>query len=363
MAAGERRLAYRAALSRLVIAGGLLVLQPVADAQRTLVHSVIAVYVLVALIAQVMIWKQRGGRARAVVSGIVDVLFITFLIHLFGSLSTILVALYILVGVMNALVVDSTVALALSGLASACYLALLVAEYQGWLDYAPGVPTALATGFDGGTALTAGLLLPVMVLATTTIVCRLIAAVREREQQLITFNEQLEELSQRDPLTQLFNRRHLLARIDQELARVRRDHPLTVLMVDLDHFKHLNDEHGHLRGDEALVEVAAVLHEATRETDVTGRFGGDEFLIILPDTTASEAEVVAERLVAGTRKVGEVLDEQRPITASVGLAVATADDSPADLIRRADDGTYAVKAQGGDGFVANVQETSPSAAS
>jgi len=324
---------------------------------------IIAVYVLIALIAQVMIGKQLGGRSRAVVSGIVDILFITFLVHMFGSLTTVLGALYILVGVMNALVVDSTVALALAAMASSCYLVLLLAEYEGWLPYAPGVPVNLASGFDGNTALADGLLLPVMVMATTGIVCRLIAAVRAREQELLTVNVQLEELSQRDPLTQLFNRRYLLSRIDQELARVRRDHPLALLMIDLDHFKHLNDQHGHLRGDEALVRVARVLGEATRETDVTGRFGGDEFLIILPDTTAREAEVVAERLVTGTRKVGQILDKRRPVTASVGLAFATPTDSAADLIKRADEGTYAVKATGGDGFVARAEETSPSAAS
>ncbi len=352
MAEGEPKLAYRAALSRLIIAGGLAVLQPVAQAHKTTAYWVIAIYVVIAAAGQVMIWKNWGGRTRALVWGVIDILFITYLVHLFGSLGSILVALYILVGVMNALVVDTTVSLALACIASVSYLALLFAEYQGWLDYAPGLPVAYTMQFDGGMALTAALLLPVMVLATTIIVGRLIVAVRKHEHELMQVNSQLEVLSQRDPLTQLFNRRHLLVRIDQELARVRRQHPLALLMVDLDHFKHLNDEHGHLRGDEALVRVAGVLEKAIRETDVAGRFGGDEFVIVLPDTNTEEAGVVAQRLVDGVRDVGRVLDANNPITASVGLAFAQANDTPADLIRRADEGTYAVKAKGGNAFVA-----------
>jgi len=338
-------------MSRLIIAVGLIVFQPVAEAQQTNAYWAIGVYIVIAAAGQVMIWKDLGGRSRAVIWGVFDIIFITFLVHLFGSLSTILVSLYILVGVMNALVVDTTVAFVLACLASMSYLGLLVGEYQGWLDYAPGVPVAYATHFDGGMALTAALLLPMMVLATTVIVGRLVEAVRKHESELLVVNAQLEVLSQRDPLTQLYNRRHLLARIDQELARVRRQHPLALLMVDLDKFKHLNDEHGHLRGDEALVRVAKVLEEATRETDVTGRFGGDEFIILLPDTAEADAIVVAERLVAGVRKVGIILDAEQPITASVGLAFARGDDLPAELIRRADEGTYRVKAQGGDAFV------------
>lgn len=355
MATGEPQLAFRAALSRLVIPLGVVALQPIAGGVRTTAYWLIGVYMLIALAGQLMIWKDRGGRTRAVVWGVVDIFFITYLVHLFGSLSTILVSLYILVGVINALVVNATVALSLAGLASASYVVLVFAEYEGWLSYAPGVPVATAARFDNGTALTAALLLPIMVIATTVIVCRLVQAIRKHEGELLDMNAQLEELSQRDPLTQLFNRRHLLARIDQELARVRRRHPLALLMVDLDHFKHLNDEHGHLRGDEALVRVARVLQEATRETDVAGRFGGDEFVIILPDTSAEEAQVVATRLVEGVRRVGEVLDAAHPITASVGLAIASPTDQPSDLIRRADEGTYVIKSKGGDGFITRSQ--------
>src|SRR5690606_19886099 len=112
---------------------------------------------------------------------------------------------------------------------------------------------------------------------------------------LETANAQLELLSQRDPLTDLYNRRHLVERLDQELRHVRRGRDVTFLMIDLDGFKRVNDLHGHLVGDAMLRRVAEAMRETMRETDVVGRWGGDELGVLLPDTALEEAAIAAQR--------------------------------------------------------------------
>jgi diguanylate cyclase (GGDEF)-like protein len=176
--------------------------------------------------------------------------------------------------------------------------------------------------------------------------------VQQHEADLVAVNERLEQLSQLDPLTNLYNRRHLFARIEAELARVRRGRPLAMLMLDLDSFKKVNDTQGHLRGDVLLKEIAAALAATTRTSDVTGRYGGDEFAIILPDTEPEQAMAVAERVAKSVRDVSTKFDAVPPVTASVGIAIAEPADTVAGLLRRADENAYRAKRDGGDRVVA-----------
>ena len=189
----------------------------------------------------------------------------------------------------------------------------------------------------------------VMSIALTALVGALVHQNARREDELVAANRKLQELSLRDPLTQLYNRRFLMERIEAEIARVRRGKALAVLMVDLDRFKRVNDETGHQRGDVLLQELSRALDGSVRETDVVGRYGGDEFVVVLSDTTAEEAEIVAARVVRGIREVGVGFDPERPVTASVGLAIARPDDDPRGLLQRADRASYAAKGRGGDG--------------
>lgn len=122
-------------------------------------------------------------------------------------------------------------------------------------------------------------------------------------------------------------------------------------MIDLDSFKKVNDAQGHLRGDDLLKEIASCLAAATRASDVAGRYGGDEFVVVLPDTDAAHAEGIAERLARSVREAGERFDAERPVTASVGVAVTTPADAPENapgLLRRADENAYRAKLAGGD---------------
>ncbi|MEP7135422.1 MAG: diguanylate cyclase [Chloroflexota bacterium] len=107
----------------------------------------------------------------------------------------------------------------------------------------------------------------------------------------------LENLATRDPLTNLFNRRHFLTLAEQEWKRATRyNHPISVLMMDVDHFKQINDQFGHAAGDQALITVANLLQAVLRTTEIAGRYGGDEFAVVLPETNGAKALIVGKRI-------------------------------------------------------------------
>lgn len=117
------------------------------------------------------------------------------------------------------------------------------------------------------------------------------------QQQLKTLTQELREISNRDGLTQLFNRRYIEETLSKEFNRARRyAHPLTVVLTDIDHFKQVNDTHGHLAGDEVLRIISRRLQNSLRDADILGRYGGEEFLIVLPNTGTRGGKVLAERL-------------------------------------------------------------------
>lgn len=156
----------------------------------------------------------------------------------------------------------------------------------------------------------------------------------------------LRELSDTDELTGLANRRRLMQRLKEELSRARRHTTvLTLLLLDLDHFKRINDTWGHLKGDQVLRDIAVLCRETLRHEDVIARFGGEELAILLPLTPLGDGQRLAERLrqIIADHDFG-IAGER--VTASLGIAEATADDSVETLIERADQGLYAAKREG-----------------
>ncbi len=158
-----------------------------------------------------------------------------------------------------------------------------------------------------------------------------------------------------DHKTQLLNSRGWHEQAGREIARARRQRTtLSVAVLDLDYFKHVNDTWGHPAGDAVLRAVGAVLRETTRQGDVVGRFGGEEFVLLLPDTDAEQAAMVAERvrlgvadmIVAATDKRGQpVLIAER--TTSIGVAAGPGSTAELDtLLRRADAAVYEAKHAG-----------------
>lgn len=159
------------------------------------------------------------------------------------------------------------------------------------------------------------------------------------------------ELSLRDPLTGLANRRHFRAVLSREIEIVARSgNSALLLMLDIDHFKQVNDTHGHLAGDRVLQTVGRCIAGCVRPQDTVARYGGEEFAIVMPDCQAAYGETVAERVrqsvAALSIPVSPLINLQ--ITTSVGGAFAPVwVRSTADLwIERADTQLYLAKAQG-----------------
>jgi len=162
-----------------------------------------------------------------------------------------------------------------------------------------------------------------------------------------TDEARLRRLATTDPLTGLSNRRHFFERGAQELRRAARyRRPLALLMLDIDHFKSVNDRFGHEAGDAVLRDLAERLRTGLRSSDLPGRIGGEEFAALLPETTAEQAEGLAERLRAAI--AASPLGPGARITVSLGVALAlpASEDSIDAVLRRADAALYRAKAGG-----------------
>ncbi len=157
-------------------------------------------------------------------------------------------------------------------------------------------------------------------------------------------------LSMRDPLTGLFNRRYLEETMPRELARARRTgHGLGVIALDLDHFKKLNDTHGHEVGDLVLRRVGELLRNATRGDDIACRMGGEEFALILPGATPEGARYRAESIRAAFANINFDYEGMKvgPFTLSAGVAQLTAGVVDwAHVMRQADRALYGAKQAG-----------------
>ncbi|MEH3118352.1 MAG: GGDEF domain-containing protein [Methylorubrum populi] len=159
----------------------------------------------------------------------------------------------------------------------------------------------------------------------------------------------LERDAIRDPLTGLFNRRYLEAKLDEEINRSRRSGaPFSVLIIDLDHFKHINDTYGHLAGDFVIRHVSNLLIEQVRAGDTVVRYGGEEFVVLAPDSDLDEVMVFGERIREGIAADVVPLPDGREliVTASLGAAMFVADETPAQFLRRADEALYDAKRSG-----------------
>lgn len=158
------------------------------------------------------------------------------------------------------------------------------------------------------------------------------------------------ELSVRDELTGLYNRRHFQEAIRMEWKRALRfSRPLSLLMVDVDFFKQFNDRFGHVRGDVALKQLAGLLVKNLREVDTVARFGGEEFVVMLPDTRYPDALLVAEKIRTLFESTPVMLEatSSEVLTVSIGVSAFPEKCGTEDnLIATADEALYRAKALG-----------------
>ncbi|MBL4780908.1 MAG: diguanylate cyclase [Porticoccaceae bacterium] len=159
----------------------------------------------------------------------------------------------------------------------------------------------------------------------------------------------LEELSHRDPLTGVYNRRYMEAELDKEFQRVARyGGKLSVLFLDLDFFKKVNDTYGHQAGDQVLIEVTQRISSIVRATDCLARYGGEEFAIMLPETDTSGGLVFANRVREAIEKTPVQYEEHViAVTASLGLSEYVEGTENYDtLLDQSDKALYVAKKQG-----------------
>ncbi|MBN2643974.1 MAG: diguanylate cyclase [Desulfuromonadaceae bacterium] len=169
--------------------------------------------------------------------------------------------------------------------------------------------------------------------------------------RLYQAQQELKELSEKDALTGLYNRRKFFSSLDAEWVAARRSGNRTaLLLIDIDHFKTYNDRYGHLEGDSALVKVAATLKEnLLRPRDLVARYGGEEFIVLLPETEQGDALHVAQRLRKSIEQISLHPVMTTPaLTISIGVASLGTDETQKKetLIELADQALYEAKRSG-----------------
>ena len=162
----------------------------------------------------------------------------------------------------------------------------------------------------------------------------------------------LQKLAITDPLTGLYNRRYIFNLTNQEFQLSKLNHQkFATILIDIDNFKRINDQYGHSAGDEVLIQLAECMRDALRKQDTLARYGGEEFVVLLPQTSATEAKLVAERLRKMIAELTIVYKEQEINTkVSVGIAQFNSLDilNTENIFNRADLTMYAAKQAGGN---------------
>jgi diguanylate cyclase (GGDEF)-like protein len=159
----------------------------------------------------------------------------------------------------------------------------------------------------------------------------------------------LESVACVDPVTELYNRRHIMAVLDAEcISSGSHNSPLSILLMDVDNFKKINDTYGHQAGDVVLKEMGVLITAASGSRFV-GRYGGEEFLVLLPHKDAADAWVTAERIRAVIEAATVVYDGDPIISPTISIGIATTfgwKEKPEDLVGLADEALYAAKSTG-----------------
>lgn len=174
------------------------------------------------------------------------------------------------------------------------------------------------------------------------------AQIKARTQELEALNAQLQRTATIDPLTNLFNRRFLMARMEGELARSKRGGGVfCIVLGDIDRFKLINDQMGHDCGDEVLKQISKTLLAGLRETDTLGRWGGEEFLMLLPETNMEAAVSLCTRLKESiSEQMLHYNGRDFQVTMTFGISIYHPESTLQELIIAADGAMYLGKRSG-----------------
>jgi diguanylate cyclase (GGDEF)-like protein len=175
--------------------------------------------------------------------------------------------------------------------------------------------------------------------------------------------KELKRLTIEDSLTGLYNSRHFFEQLDKEIKRSDRYlHPISLIFIDIDNFKEVNDTYGHIVGDKILALIAKRIKACLRSNDSAYRFAGDEFTIILPETTASEAKILADRILSKFTNESFLINKKEisEITPSIGIAEYQINEGPQQFVHRADVTMYEAKQRGGNGVIISQAQNAPS---
>lgn len=166
-------------------------------------------------------------------------------------------------------------------------------------------------------------------------------------------DQNLEASAREDSLTSLIERRFLAPIMQNETQMaMKTQSPYSVMMIDVDNFKSVNDIHGHQAGDAVLSSIGHILKRSLRVTDYAFRYGGEEFLILMPETPASNAIRAADKLLDKVRNASITLDNGRHLKVSVSIGIAQFDKHPdfEQVIKHADEKLYEAKHNGKDRY-------------
>ncbi len=165
--------------------------------------------------------------------------------------------------------------------------------------------------------------------------------------------KKVEALAITDGLTGLYTRTHFIERLQEEIERAKTNSvPISIAMIDIDYFKKVNDTYGHLAGDTFLKQLSNILRRRFRSVDVLSRYGGEEFAVLMYHTTKQESYKILEeiRKMVEEEKFFMPIESYSPIqikkTISIGIAELTTEETPDEIIKKADDALYSAKENG-----------------
>ncbi len=198
----------------------------------------------------------------------------------------------------------------------------------------------------------------------TQVFNHMVAKLRQNRDQLAAVNAELQNKNQElhllsitDPLTGLFNRKHLMETLTAEVIRsLRHKHTFALMIIDIDHFKRINDTYGHQKGDEVLHCLAQVFKQSIRDSDYAARYGGEEFIILLPETDGQGAMEAAERIRVNVGQESVAMaDDSISVTVSIGISLFPDNGEDVNsVIQQADKALYIAKDTGRNRIVPSM---------